>query len=120
MILTLAFIALYIFYAGGGFKKLIQAARIEPEPVKAPPPEPQTIPTPEPVKVEPQAPPVNDPRRIYDRLNPPPQTPERIQLENTANNCLTAAGCKFNTFYYCLYKSDIELMDIIKDYNMNK
>lgn len=101
MILILSLIILYMFYAGGGFRYLIKAAQLATEP------EPETVqykPEPRPAMIEPE----------------PVQKVDRVKLEKIAGNCLTASGCKFDIWYYCRNKSDIELMDIIKDYNMNK
>lgn len=52
----------------------------------------------------------------------PPRTPpkiDRVKLEQIAANCLAATNCNFDTYYYCKNKSDIELMDIIAQYNLN-
>ena len=88
----------------------INEANKEPEPVA-----PHEViyirePQPEPVKVEPEPQP-----------EPTPEPPKmgRCELEQAARNCLTAAGCKFDVYDYTRYKTDIELMDIIKDYNLN-
>lgn len=51
----------------------------------------------------------------------PPRTPpkiNRVKLEQIAANCLAATNCSFDTYYYLRNKSDIELMDIIKDFNL--
>lgn len=82
---------------------------LQPEPQPEPEPEPVHI-IPEPVKVEPQPEP---------QPEPVPPKMGRRQLEQAARNCLTAAGCKFDVYDYTRYKTDIELMDIIKDYNLN-
>ena len=42
----------------------------------------------------------------------------RAQLEKTAQDLLLLHNVKFNTFYYVKSKTDLELMDIIKDYNI--
>jgi hypothetical protein len=44
----------------------------------------------------------------------------RQQLERAARDCLTLSGCKFDTYTYVRYKTDTELQDIIKDFNMNR
>lgn len=94
----------------------INEANKEPEPV-APP---QVIyirePQPEPVKVEPE--PQPEPIKAPEPTPEPPKMGRR-ELEQAARNCLTAAGCKFDVYDYTRYKTDIELMDIIKDYNLN-
>ena len=51
---------------------------------------------------------------------PPPIDEEREKLENTAAGMLTACGCKFNVYWYCHELTHKELMDIIKDFNLNK
>lgn len=125
MILSLAFLLLFIFYTSGGFKKLLEFYRFpDPEPLpnlyQGPKPEPAPVKIiPEPVKVEPVTIPEPAPDQIPD---PEPLKPagDRRKLERIAANVLTAAGCKFDVWTYCRFKSDIELMDIIKDYNLNK
>lgn len=44
---------------------------------------------------------------------------DRRKLEEIAANCLHLSGCRFDIWTYCRHKSDIELMDIIKDFNLN-
>lgn len=44
---------------------------------------------------------------------------DRRKLEEIAANCLHLSGCRFDLWTYCRNKSDIELMEIIKDFNMN-
>lgn len=95
-----------VYYTKSELKMLIEEKSRplqEPEPLQ---PEPQ----PEPVKVEPQPEPQPEPE---------PSKMGRRELEQAARNCLTAAGCKFDVYDYTRYKTDIELMDIIKDYNLN-
>ena len=53
----------------------------------------------------------------------PEQEPERPRmdrqkLELIARNCLSCSGVKFDTWAYCRSKTDIELMDIIRDFNI--
>ena len=131
MILSLAIFALWIFYIFGGFKKLMQVFELEPDTApelsepRQPAPiasynPPQIIP-PQPVPVvysspDPQpAPPVISQAPKLKPYNPPQKTPEREKLENTAAGMLTLAGCMFDVYSYVRSKSDIELMDIIKD-----
>lgn len=141
MILSIFVLLLFIFYEAGGFKLLMDFYRFpepEPEPLQqvpepippAPRPEPvkvtpapvqivkpapvQTIPEPEPVKPEPM--PEPEPANPAGGTMPNLETMNREQLEKVACDCLTLAGFKFNTYYYCRNKSDIELMDIIIDF----
>ena len=103
MILILSLIILYMFYAGGGFRYLIKAAQLATEP------EPETMQyKPEPVKAPPAV--------IISEPEPPKI--ERQKLEKIARNCLSACGVTFDTYYYCRNKTDLELMDIIKDYDI--
>ena len=76
-----------------------------PEAIQAPPQE-------QPQKIEPFRPIPTEPNETAKQIN-------RAQLERIARNCLCASGCTFNTWVYCKDKTDIELMDIIKDYNLN-
>lgn len=106
-----------VYYTKSELKELIamkKETEPTPEPVQVEPepqPAPQIIPQPQPAPVEP----IPEPE-------PQPEPPkiDRKQLEQIARNCLAAAGCKFDAWSYCRYKSDVELMDIIKDYNLNK
>lgn len=50
---------------------------------------------------------------------PEPEKIDRTKLEKIAQNCLSSHGVKFDTYYYIKNKSDIELMDIITQYNLN-
>lgn len=93
---------LTLFYRSGGFKALIRAAERateEPQPARV---EPIRTPEPEPPKE-------------------PEESPEdkRRKLERIAQNCLSCMGVKFDTYYYTKSKSDLELMDIITNFNMN-
>lgn len=92
-------IILYKFYAGGGFGCLIRAAQRA------------TGSGPTGATSHPEPPP-----------DPEPKKPEltREQLEKIAGNCLTAMGVKFETYFYCKNKTDIELMNIITRYNLEK
>lgn len=76
---------------------------IQPAPIQAPPPVPVITPAPIPTEPAPAAALIN-----------------RQQLERAARDCLTLSGCKFDTYTYVRYKSDTELQDIIKDYNLNR
>lgn len=91
-----------VYYTKSELKMLIEEKSRplqEPEPLQ---PEPQ----PEPVKVEPQ---------------PEPQPPKmgRRQLEQAARDALTACGCQFDVYDFTRYKTDIELTEIITEYNLN-
>ena len=48
-----------------------------------------------------------------------PEKIDRTKLEKIAQNCLSSYGIDFDTYYYVKNKSDIELMDIITQYNMD-
>ena len=101
-----------VYYTKSELKILIEEKT---EPVKAPEPlqvpEPprqvQTIKEPEPLP------------QVQIIGNPEPPRMDRRQLEQAVRNVLTACGCQFDVYDYTRYKSDIELMDIIKDYNLN-
>lgn len=130
MILSLAILLLFIFYTSGGFKKLLEFYRFpDPEPLpnlyQGPKPEPAPVKIiSEPVKVETviKPEPIPEPMPEPEPINPAGdtmpnlETMNREQLEKVACDCLTLAGFKFNTYYYCRNKSDIELMDIIIDF----
>ena len=88
--LTLA--ALFYFYKINGFKCLIRAAELATDPEPIPPKQPE----------------------------PAPQKTDRGKLERIAQNCLSACGVPFDTYYYVRDKSDIELMDIITQYNLKE
>jgi hypothetical protein len=124
MILILSLIILYMFYYFNGFKCLIRAARRaipETETLKEPETGPPVIIAPAPAPI--QAPPQYiqpAPVDIPTRPAPAAALINRQQLERAARDCLTLSGCKFDTYNYCRMKSDIELMDIIKDYNLNR
>lgn len=45
---------------------------------------------------------------------------DRRQLEKIAQDCLTSCGAKFDTWTYCRSKTDIELMDIIAQHQLNR
>ena len=51
-----------------------------------------------------------------------PQTKQldRLQLEKIARDCLTSCGARFDTWTYCRSKTDIELMDIIAQHQLNR
>jgi hypothetical protein len=102
-------------------KKALEAIPEEmPEPIPAPIPY-QTPPVPyiQPAPI--QAPmPAPAPQAIPTEAAPAAAIVNREQLERVARNCLCASGCQFDTWTYCRYKSDTELMDIIKDYNLNR
>lgn len=130
--LIIALFALFTFYQFGGFKLLLNLAILETD--ENPPALPsedqaeevdeiyyngvdnynQVLTPAEVVTPEPLAPPQIRP------YNPPPIDEEREKLENTAAGMLTACGCKFNVYWYCHELTDRELMDIIKDFNLNK
>lgn len=95
MILSLVFLLLFIFYTSGGFKRLLTAFKLDPDPVQN--------------NLDQQ-----------QKTGPAPPNMDREKLEKIARDCLTSSGVKFDTYYYTRNKSDIELMDIIKDYNLNK
>ena len=76
---------------------------IPPAPIQAPPPVPVITPAPIPTAPAPAAALIN-----------------RQQLERAARDCLTLSGCKFDTYTYVRYKTDTELQDIIKNYNLNR
>ena len=120
MILGFSLLLLFIFYTSGGFKRLMDFYRF-PEPGPEPLQQvPEPIPKPEPAPVQIVKPaPVPIPEIIPE---PEPLKPagDRRKLERIAANCLTAAGCKFDVWTFCRFKSDLELMEIIKDYNLNK
>lgn len=64
-----------------------------------------------------------DPEPIQENYNNKPTEPpeiDREKLEKIAGSCLHRSGCKFDIWTYCRYKSNIELMDIIKDFNLNR
>lgn len=109
MFLTfLALAALFYFYKINGFKCLIRAAELATDPEPIPPRR-------APAKV--YSPP-KQPEPIPEAKQEPAQKVDRVKLEKIAGNCLTACGVKFDTYYYCRNKTDLELMDIIKDYNI--
>ena len=95
MVLSFCILLLFIFYASGGFRKLLKHFEIKPDP---------------------------GPRQMQpgENINPDPPKVDREKLEKIARDCLTTSGVKFDTYYYTRFKSDNELMDIIKDYNLNK
>lgn len=100
MLITLCSLAaLFYFYKVGGFSRMIEAAALDEEP--------------EPVQNEVY----REPPKSFQTEPEPPKV-DRVKLEKIACNCLTASGCKFDVWHYCRNKSDIELMDIIKDYNI--
>lgn len=45
---------------------------------------------------------------------------DRLQLEKIARDCLTSCGARFDTWTYCRSKTDIELMDIIAQHQLNR
>ena len=57
------------------------------------------------------------PRESLEAEAEPPKI-DRVKLEQIAANCLAATNCSFDTYYYLRNKTDIELMDIIKDFNL--
>jgi hypothetical protein len=59
-----------------------------------------------------------DGRQPRQEVQEPPAV-DREKLEEIAKNCLYASGCRFDLWTYCRNKSNIELMEIIKDYNLN-
>lgn len=129
MILSLAIFVLWIFYAAGGVRTLLKVFTIPPDPEPAPDPQPvPVIPAPvisqrpqiTPPQLQPAPVPVISQNRQLKPYIHPAKTAEREQLENTAAGMLTLCGCKFDVYSYVRKKSDLELMDIIKDYNMNK
>lgn len=89
-------------------KNIITEPAVIPEQIK---PQPVIIPAPKP-----------DPAPVKTEAKKEPEPPKmgREQLEKAARSCLIAAGVKFDTWSYCRFKSDIELMDIITNYNLNK
>lgn len=97
MLTTLLLLAaLSTFYKFGGFGCLITAAERATE-------EPQEAPRPQRITAKPA----------------PPQI-DRGKLERIAQNCLSACGVSFDTYYYVRNKSDVELMDIITEYNLKE
>lgn len=123
---------LYIFYLCGGFKKLLELAIIN-SGDENPPPLPKYFEETaddegdEPEEIEPEKTagdeiePTKQPQEL-PKLKPynPPKDPEREKLEETAAGMLTACGCKYNTYHYCEQLTDIELMKIIADFNLNR
>ncbi len=124
MILSFCILILFIFYTSGGFKKLMDFYRYpEPEPLqKMPGPNKSPEPIPEPGHITAAPATVETITKPEPIPEPEPIKPagDRRQLERIAANCLTAAGCKFDVWTFCRFKSDLELMEIIKDYNLNK
>lgn len=64
--------------------------------------------------------PQKPPEGSTEETPPEPPRMDRAKLEKAARDCLTASGCKFDTYYYTRNKTDLELMEIIKEYNLNK
>lgn len=103
-----------IYYTKSELKQLIEIKK-------------ETEPTPEPVQIEPDPEPapqiIPQPAPVVPIPEPEPQPEppkmDRRQLEQAARNVLTACGCQFDVYDYTRYKSDIELMDIITEYNLN-
>ena len=94
MILLISVFLLWLFYLKGGFNILLTAAQLE------------------------EKPPNKKAAAPAENIRPNNSKYDRMKLEKIARDCLTAAGCKFDTYTYCRSKSDFELMDIIKDYNI--
>lgn len=124
-------IALYILTACFTYsvykdlKRPPEPLRTEPERMQEEKPAPVILPTPPaivvrpeptPEPVEPEPIPEPEPINPAGDTMPNLETMNREQLEKIACDCLTLAGFKFNTYYYCRNKSDIELMDIIIDF----
>lgn len=106
-----------IYYTKTELKELILLNK-EPEPEKAPEP----LKEPEPVHIisEPEPGPGSiQEKQPEPQSEPVPPKMGRRQLEQAARNVLTACGCQFDVYDFTRYKTDIELMDIIKDYNLN-
>ena len=99
-------------------KKVLEAIPEEmPEPIPAPIPyqaPPQYI------QAAPIQAPTPAPLPVPQQPAPAAALINRQQLERAARDCLTLSGCKFDTYSYVRYKSDTELQDIIKDYNLNR
>lgn len=116
----LCIIALYILTACFTYsvykdlRKPPEPLRTDPERMQEEKPAPVILPTPPAIVVKPE------PVKPEPMQETEPPKMDRKKLEQTARNCLTAAGCTFDTWSYTRYKSDIELMDIIKEYNLNK
>lgn len=119
-------IALYILTACFTYsvykdlKRPPEPLRTEPERMQEEKPAPVILPTPPAIVVRPEPTPEHaEPEPIPE---PEPLKPagDRRKLERTAANLLTASGCKFDVWTYVRFKSDIELMDIITNYNLNK
>ena len=47
-----------------------------------------------------------------------PPVMDRKQLVKSAMDCLYLTGAKFDTWTFCNSKTDLELMEIIKDFNI--
>lgn len=99
-------------------RKPPEPLRTDPERMQEEKPVPVILPTPPAIVVKPE--PTPEPVKPEPIPETEPPKMDRKKLEQTARNCLTAAGCTFDTWSYTRYKSDIELMDIIKEYNLNK
>ena len=104
--MTLTIIALWIlwrFYKTGGFSAIIKAAARATEAEEIPK-------RCEPVRVY---------KPIQER-QPEPETIDRAKLERIAQNWLTSQGVLFDTYYYVRNKSDLELMDLITEFNIRR
>jgi len=130
MLIIIPLMSLFIFYKMGGFQKLLECFILEEVGADLTPPPPESIKRAETIEEDEEdedtgadievTPKPETAAQTIEPYNPPPIDEEREKLENTAAGMLTACGCKFNVYWYCHELTNKELMDIIKDFNLNK